>query len=108
VTSVAFTPNGRNLLSGDTNGKATLWLLDTAPRGSATIDISHAAAAYVVVAARTDDEIITMDKRGEALLWNIGSSALLTQACAVVGRDLTPEEWGELLPDRAYQPTCVT
>jgi hypothetical protein len=28
------------------------------------------------------------------------------QACAVVGRSLTREEWNELLPDRRYQPAC--
>ncbi len=30
----------------------------------------------------------------------------LAEACAVVGRDLTPAEWRRYLPDRPWQPTC--
>jgi hypothetical protein len=27
-------------------------------------------------------------------------------ACRVAGRDLTPAEWHDLLPNRAYRPVC--
>jgi hypothetical protein len=33
-------------------------------------------------------------------------AAWLEEACAVVGRDLTPAEWTRYLPDRPWQPTC--
>jgi hypothetical protein len=33
--------------------------------------------------------------------------ALLTRACGIVARDLTPTEWARYLPDRSYAPTCT-
>jgi hypothetical protein len=30
----------------------------------------------------------------------------LEEACAVVGRDLTPAEWSTYLPEQEYEPTC--
>jgi WD40 repeat protein len=30
----------------------------------------------------------------------------LEEACAVVGRDLSPVEWRRYLPDEEYRPTC--
>ncbi|WP_324649918.1 hypothetical protein [Georgenia sp. H159] len=32
--------------------------------------------------------------------------ALLEQACAVAGRDLTGAEWRDVLPNVPYAPTC--
>jgi hypothetical protein len=43
---------------------------------------------------------------GQALLLDINADSLLAHACAVAGRNLTPDEWTQLMPSRPYQRTC--
>jgi hypothetical protein len=106
VTSVAFTPDGQYVISGSTDGKAVLWNLDTAPSGAAVMDLARAAGNDIAVAARDDNTFITVDKLGQVLLWDIEATSLIAHACAIVGRNLTPAEWKEVLPDRRFQETC--
>ena len=35
------------------------------------------------------------------------ADGLLEYACQVAGRDLTREEWNDVLPDRPYERTCT-
>ena len=35
------------------------------------------------------------------------AAARLDAACAIVARDLTPDEWRRFLPDRPWEPTCT-
>lgn len=39
--------------------------------------------------------------------WNIAAERLLDQACTVAGRNLSRQEWDQVLPDRRYQRTCT-
>jgi WD40 repeat protein len=41
-----------------------------------------------------------------AVVWDMNPDRWKQQACTVVGRPLSREEWNELLADRRYRPAC--
>jgi hypothetical protein len=43
-----------------------------------------------------------------AIEWPLDRPTLQRFACRVAGRNLTREEWNDLLPDRPYRPVCST
>jgi hypothetical protein len=42
----------------------------------------------------------------DAREWPTDVRAWTRFACRVAGRDLTPAEWHDLLPNRPYRPVC--
>jgi hypothetical protein len=44
---------------------------------------------------------------GTGIVWSTDPRVWETQACRVSHRKLTPEEWRDFLPERAYRPTCT-
>ena len=61
-----------------------------------------------VLVATSDDgrTIVTVTESTGVRTWNIAPERLLDHACTVAGRNLTREEWRDVLPDRPYQRTC--
>ena len=43
---------------------------------------------------------------GATSLWDARPETALTAACRIVGRELTPAEWRNYLPDRTPLPIC--
>ena len=43
---------------------------------------------------------------GSAIEWPLDRPTLQRFACQVAGRDLTREEWHDILPNRPYRPVC--
>lgn len=105
VGSVAFTPDGRYIVSGQGDGKATVLSTDQEFAGGGVMDVAH-GATKINVLALGDDRILTINPSRPSLIWSISPSALLARACAIVGRELTHDEWTALLPNRPYQRTC--
>jgi len=54
------------------------------------------------------DQASGADLRHGAVVWSypIGRSAWAANACRIVGRSLSHEEWNTFLPELAYQPSC--
>ena len=43
---------------------------------------------------------------GSAIEWPLDRPTLQRFACQVAGRDLTREQWHDVLPNRPYRPVC--
>ena len=50
--------------------------------------------------------LVAVYDTGRAYLWDVRPPSWLRRACEVAGRTLTRQEWGDVLPDRQYQPAC--
>ncbi len=103
VKHLTFTPDGRFILSG-AHGKAAIWSIDTPSTTNAVLDLAHGSQDVSVVVLR--DGIVTIYPGGPSLLWDINADNLLAHACAIAGRNLTQDEWSQILPNRPYQRTC--
>jgi WD40 repeat protein len=107
VSSVAFDPAGRTLATSALDDKVRLWDLATLRQiGVALPGAENGSGTNVSAFDPSGNHLIALHDSGTALVWNLDPDRWKQQACAVVGRSLTREEWKELLPDRGYQPAC--
>jgi DNA-binding SARP family transcriptional activator/WD40 repeat protein len=127
VNNVNVSPDGRYVVTGGAPGQVRLW--DTAafrqvgPDLPAPIDAGTARVRFTpdgsLVAVFTafqgnpassgaPDMTAGGDLRHGPVLWvyPVGRAAWEADACHVVGRPLTTDEWHTFLPTEAYQPIC--
>ncbi|HSK56802.1 MAG TPA: hypothetical protein VK908_16230 [Jiangellales bacterium] len=62
--------------------------------------------AYVLVGVRDDGTLVTFSEGTGVREWDVTPEGLLVHACTLVGRNLTQQEWADVLPDRTYERTC--
>jgi WD40 repeat protein len=105
VNSLAFSPDGRTMVSQAADGKLTLW---DAIAGTPTAVVQPGPASVGAVAAYSDDghTVIIAYDDGSIVSFETDPHAWEAHACEVAGRDLTQDEWDDAFPDRAYGRTC--
>ena len=103
VTQVAASPDGTMFAVGDWGGHATLWDLRSRKRVGADFPVT-AGAIPAVTFAPGGRLVIT--ENGSATAWPTDRSTLQRFACRVAGRDMTRDEWKDLLPNRPYRRVC--
>jgi serine/threonine-protein kinase len=77
VNSVAFSPNGQRLATGDANGNAYLWATNTGQQAS-TLSGSGGAKVFAVAFSPDGTVVATGDGNGSTGLWNAVTGSLLT------------------------------
>ncbi len=101
ITSLSFSADGRTLASAA--GDLRLW--DVSRRRQ----IGDAVPGYDFVAF-TRDGLLSSGRAGtvvwEPLLFSESLETVRRRICSVVGRNLSPLEQREFLPDGSYEPTC--
>jgi WD40 repeat protein len=104
VFNVRFSADGAQLAAGSTSGEAVL--LD----GSSGLVLARTRAGESFgttgVGFRTDRSLLIVSGGQSRHVWSRSTTRALDFACALVGRDLTPEEWAEEFPGREKQPIC--
>jgi WD40 repeat protein/DNA-binding SARP family transcriptional activator len=105
VVSQSFSPDGSHLVTSSTDGTVQLWDVAARERVARVTpgEPRHEVFAWFEDGGRT---IVAADERGG--IWSIPSDPDEWQrrACEIAGRNLTREEWAELLPDQPYRKTC--
>jgi WD40 repeat protein/class 3 adenylate cyclase/tRNA A-37 threonylcarbamoyl transferase component Bud32 len=104
VAGLAVTPDGERFAVGSYDGTTTLWDVRTLER----IGESFPVISGVIPA-------LAFDPAGRLLITNLGFSELWTVdprhlrrvACRAAGRELTRDEWADLLPGRSYRRLCA-
>jgi WD40 repeat protein len=103
VTQVAVSPDGRRFAVADFGGGAALWDIGTRKRVGDTFPVGP--GVYPSVAFDSRGRLLITES-GSASAWPTDRPALQQFACRVAGRDLTRDEWQELLPGRPYRHVC--
>ena len=65
-----------------------------------------AAVSATPALGQTPYEVQYANLGPNAIEWPMNLNTWEQFACRVAGRNLTPAEWHEVLPNRAYRPTC--
>jgi WD40 repeat protein/class 3 adenylate cyclase len=103
IAGISFSPDGRTVAVSSSDHTAGIWDLRARAR------IGNAFGPY-----RGTIPTVAIERGGRLLLnllsdgieWPMDLSTWEHFACRTAGRDLTPAEWHDLLPDRSYRPVC--
>jgi class 3 adenylate cyclase/WD40 repeat protein/tRNA A-37 threonylcarbamoyl transferase component Bud32 len=103
VSQIAVSPDGRRFAVSDFGGDATLWDIRSRKRVGDAFPVGRGVVPSVTFDPRGR---LLITELGSATAWPIGRSDLQRFACRVAGRDLTREEWRDLIPGRPYRRVC--
>lgn len=116
VLSVAFGPDGRTLVSSSLDNAVMLWdIVDPdSPISYAMIKSPDLQSFYTALSP--DGKLVAAGgsygvASKNVTLWDTTVPAGLAadpvgRACAIVGRGLNADEWGQYIPELPYQATC--
>jgi hypothetical protein len=87
---------------------ASIWPVDPGEGAGITLDLSAMASGSDVAVATRDNgqTVVTFTEDDGVRLWDISPRVVLEHACDVAGRNLTPAEWSDVLPNLPFARTC--
>ncbi len=104
VRSIAYAPDGSQLVSTGQDQTVLVWHPDS-PTSPPTVLNGHTATVIDVAFAPNEALFATVSDDQTIRLWR-PLETLVSLACQLVRRNLTPQEWGSFLADEPYQETC--
>ena len=106
VYSLAFTPDGANLVAGSTDATVRLWDVRN-PNAPIPIAVLHAASPVFSVGISPDNRTIAAGLAdGAVRLWPVDANWAVSELCGTSQAVLSVEEWQALMPDHAYGDPC--
>jgi WD40 repeat protein len=90
IEAVAFSPDGKYVLTGSVDGTARLW--DAATGQQLRIVQSQNSTVFSVAFSPDGKQVLIGSGDGIARLWHPDSRELIRIACGSLPRDFTPEE----------------
>jgi WD40 repeat protein len=109
VTALAFTHDGRVLVSAGADG--TVNLTDVASGRRLGARMPGPDATVDALAVTKAGALVSADERGRVAVWDPlllskDLAAWRARVCRLTGRSLDRGEWGRLVPGRRYRTTC--
>jgi WD40 repeat protein len=103
VDPVSFSPDGRLVAASSNDQTLTLWDMRSRKRIGTTFPVEEAAVPAGQFDAKGD---LVIEYTADMSVWPIDMRRWTQYACGVAGRDLSPAEWHDLMPDRASRHVC--
>jgi WD40 repeat protein len=110
VPALAFSPDGQTLATGGEDGRIRLWDVATQELLGRPI-AAHPRHVDTLRFSSDGNELISVGDEGAvrvwgSILWSSNLAQLQEFICGAAGRDLSPSEWRQLVPEETYRPTC--
>ena len=106
ISSIAFDPSGQRFVTTTSqDGAVKLFAASTLQQEGGTLN-THQRAASTATFAPHGSSLLVVNDYGNGFTWPMSLTAWERRACAVAGRNLTPQEWSRYLPEQSYTPVC--
>lgn len=103
VSSIAFSPNGKLMATGGTDGAIILWDMPSRqPIGPPFVG----SGSVWSLAFRPDGRALAVVGEDRLLMWSVGEEAWREAACRLANRNLTLQEWKGSFGSTPYRVTC--
>jgi WD40 repeat protein len=102
--TLEFSPDGRTLAVSGFEPVASLWDVATGTQIGPQLTAGDRRAMIDI--SPDGRHLLETHDNGQGAVWDIDPESWERRACDVANRTLTPEEWGEFLPGRPYEPAC--
>jgi WD40 repeat protein/DNA-binding SARP family transcriptional activator len=113
IQQVEWLPDGHTVVTSAADGTAAVYdaerdlAIAVGLPGSSDLEkSSNLKQGYTHLVPGTSNEIIVLSGERPGHRYPMEPSVWLADACKIVGRDLTRDEWDRYLPDRPYRHTC--
>ncbi len=98
-----ISPDGLLVAGGGVDGTVTLWSLPAGQRVASALPLTE---GYTAVAFLDKDRLVAAGANDTLDVIELSPSTLAKQACAIVGRNLTRQEFDSYLGFEPYHRTC--
>jgi len=105
VNSVAFSPDGKLLASGSGDQIVRLWDVKTRQSLDKAL-IDHSSNVESKAFSPNAKFLTSRNLDATLKLWDINPEDYVKQACAIVNRNLSQEEWQKYVGNRPHEKTC--
>jgi WD40 repeat protein len=107
VLRVTFSPDGKLLASSHGTGKIQLWDTTTGNPVGNPLE-GHSGEVWGLAFSPDGKQLASaeLNMAGTVRLWDLDITSWKKHACAVVNRNLEPDEWKRLFGDEPYRVVC--
>ena len=108
LLQIEWLDDGRTVVASGMIGTVSLFDVDRGViRGRPLRGSAEPGEGYAHLVPGPTDELVVLSGERSGRRYPLTLSAWLSEACAIVGRDMTRAEWNRYLPEREYEPTCT-
>jgi WD40 repeat protein len=108
VYSVAFSPDGKILADGATDGTVWLWDFNDRHRPALLATLTGPTGQVFSVAfSPSGRTLVAGSADGTVRLWDTSPPTAEQAICATIGQSLTRNEWATSIPGLPYHPPCT-
>ena len=106
ISSIAFDPTGQRFATtASQDGTVKLFATHTLQQEGTTLNTDQGATPTATFGPHGNTLLVVTD-HGSAFTWPLSLPAWEQRACAIAGRNLTRQEWNQLVPGQTYTTVC--